>query len=250
MKKLLFVTISLVLISLAACSPSMIENDPAAQDCETNGGQVEIRNENGQSVGYCVFPDGSECSETEYEQGSCDYQSKNNNEEDTSAGLANPASTNCLEQEGTLEIIEDDEGNQYGICTLPNGIRCEEWALFNGMCDPKTGTTITAPADDATQGMAYINNAELILDEGLTVQIMGDLPDSCHRLYIEMSESDDEFDINLNVSSWYRNDPMLACAQALKPFEFNFTIPTEDLTDGTYTVFVNGEEVGAFKFSN
>lgn len=46
--------------------------------------------------------------------------------------LANPASVNCIEKGGTLEILDSAQG-QYGICTI-NGTQCEEWALFRGEC--------------------------------------------------------------------------------------------------------------------
>lgn len=49
------------------------------------------------------------------------------------AGLANPASVNCVQNRGgTLEIRKDPEGNEYGVCHLPDGSECEEWALFRG----------------------------------------------------------------------------------------------------------------------
>ncbi len=49
------------------------------------------------------------------------------------AGLANPASVNCVnDMGGTLEIKKDPEGNEYGVCHLPDGSACEEWALYRG----------------------------------------------------------------------------------------------------------------------
>ncbi|MBX3004684.1 MAG: DUF333 domain-containing protein [Anaerolineales bacterium] len=45
-------------------------------------------------------------------------------------GLANPASQYCIEQGGRLEIRKDADGNEYGVCLLPDGSECEEWALF------------------------------------------------------------------------------------------------------------------------
>lgn len=47
--------------------------------------------------------------------------------------IANPASTFCKEQNGTLEIINEANG-QKGICTLTDGTKCEEWAYFRGEC--------------------------------------------------------------------------------------------------------------------
>lgn len=49
-------------------------------------------------------------------------------------GIANPASTFCIESGGTLELVETPEG-QMGNCTLPNGTVCDEWALFRGECN-------------------------------------------------------------------------------------------------------------------
>lgn len=52
------------------------------------------------------------------------------------AQLANPASSHCIEKDGSLEIVDTDDG-QIGICTLSDGTRCEEWAFYRGEC-PKT----------------------------------------------------------------------------------------------------------------
>ncbi|HPQ97040.1 MAG: DUF333 domain-containing protein [Thiothrix sp.] len=50
-------------------------------------------------------------------------------------GLANPASTNCIRQGGKLRIVSPPDGRgEYGLCTLPNGTVCEEWALMRGEC--------------------------------------------------------------------------------------------------------------------
>jgi putative hemolysin len=51
----------------------------------------------------------------------------------TNTGLANPASTNCIKNGGTLKIVDTNEG-QVGMCTLPNGKVCEEWAYLRGDC--------------------------------------------------------------------------------------------------------------------
>ena len=51
-----------------------------------------------------------------------------------SVKIANPASTNCIDKNGTLEIVDTNQG-QIGMCTLPNGNVCEEWALFRNECN-------------------------------------------------------------------------------------------------------------------
>lgn len=52
-------------------------------------------------------------------------------------GIANPASTFCVEQGGTVEIV-DENGGQVGYCNLPDGTRVEEWEYFRTMT---SGTT-------------------------------------------------------------------------------------------------------------
>ncbi len=55
----------------------------------------------------------------------------------TDVGLANPASVYCVEQGGTVEIVDED-GGQVGYCNLPDGTRVEEWEYFRA----ETGSTI------------------------------------------------------------------------------------------------------------
>jgi putative hemolysin len=49
------------------------------------------------------------------------------------AGLANPASVYCEQQGGRVEIVDGPDG-QHGICMLPDGKVCDEWAFFRGEC--------------------------------------------------------------------------------------------------------------------
>jgi putative hemolysin len=51
-------------------------------------------------------------------------------------GLPNPASVNCTKRGGTLKIETGKDDGQVGICTFPNGKRCEEWALMRNECSP------------------------------------------------------------------------------------------------------------------
>lgn len=54
----------------------------------------------------------------------------------TPVGIANPASVYCVEQGGTVDIV-DEAGGQVGYCNLPDGTRVEEWEYF----EAQTGTT-------------------------------------------------------------------------------------------------------------
>jgi putative hemolysin len=51
-------------------SPIGLPN-PASKFCEDNGYKLEMREEAGGTVGYCLFPDGSECEEWAYYRGEC-----------------------------------------------------------------------------------------------------------------------------------------------------------------------------------
>jgi len=47
-----------------------------------------------------------------------------------SIGMPNPASVNCSNQGGRIDLRKDAAGNVGGICVFPDGRACEEWALF------------------------------------------------------------------------------------------------------------------------
>jgi hypothetical protein len=48
--------------------------------------------------------------------------------------MANPASVYCRQQGNRLEIRTAADGSQSGICVLPHGSICDEWAYFRGEC--------------------------------------------------------------------------------------------------------------------
>jgi putative hemolysin len=52
----------------------------------------------------------------------------------TKPDTPNPASKHCIETGGKLRIITSPDGSAYGLCTLPNGVGCDEWAYFRGEC--------------------------------------------------------------------------------------------------------------------
>ncbi|BDU58890.1 hypothetical protein LMORI2_18720 [Limnohabitans sp. MORI2] len=47
--------------------------------------------------------------------------------------MANPASVHCINAGGKLTIKRTPQG-EVGMCELPSGKVCEEWALFRGEC--------------------------------------------------------------------------------------------------------------------
>jgi putative hemolysin len=80
----LLLLIVVILTLLAACGPQAAPTpapdafdspvglpNPASVYCEEQGYELVIRNEEGGQVGYCVFPDGSECEEWAFYRGEC-----------------------------------------------------------------------------------------------------------------------------------------------------------------------------------
>lgn len=65
----------------------------------------------------------------------------------STAGLANPASTNCIQKGGKLEMRNNKNG-EYGVCIFEDNLQCEEWALLRNEC-PVGGVKITGYNNDA-----------------------------------------------------------------------------------------------------
>jgi putative hemolysin len=52
------------------------------------------------------------------------------------ANMPNPASVYCEQQGNKLEIRTAADGSQSGVCVLPDGSICDEWAYFRAECGP------------------------------------------------------------------------------------------------------------------
>jgi putative hemolysin len=113
--------------------------NPASQFCVGQGYQSEIRDGADGQVGYCLFPDGSECEEWAFYRGECAPTSES---EAAPAQLANPASENCVAVGGTRSIENRVDGGQFGLCLFEDNRQCEEWALLRGDC-PVGGVKVT-----------------------------------------------------------------------------------------------------------
>lgn len=61
------------------------------------------------------------------------YEGECKQDSDKDTEIANPASVYCIENDGELKFRETDEGT-IGVCILPSGEECEEWAYFRGEC--------------------------------------------------------------------------------------------------------------------
>jgi len=57
----------------------------------------------------------------------------------TRTDMPNPASKYCIEKGGIHSIITAEDGSQQGICTLPHGTECDEWAYYRNECPDCSG---------------------------------------------------------------------------------------------------------------
>lgn len=162
------------------------------------------------------------------------------------ADMPNPASTYCEEQGGTLEIREDESGGQIGVCVFDDGSECEEWAFYEGECEPGIGPL--PPEGDADQATdVYVDALKLNIMESFPIQVSatvsGNLADGCVVLDdIEVTRDEDTFTLEFETHS--EGD---VCTQALVPFEETVNLDVEGLLAGTYTV-VAGDVSETFTF--
>lgn len=66
------------------------------------------------------------------------------------AGIANPASENCIKMGGALNIEQRGDLGSIGVCYFEDNRQCEEWALFNGAC-PVGGLKVTGYTTEAAR---------------------------------------------------------------------------------------------------
>ena len=92
----------------------------------------------------------------------------------TQTTLANPASVNCTQKGGQLQIQTRPDGGQYGLCFFEDNRACEEWALFNNEC-PFGGRRTTGFDTIAQKFCAWsggqtfaVENAICIFNDGST----------------------------------------------------------------------------------
>lgn len=101
-----------------------------------------------------------------------------------------------------------------------------------------------AAQSEGERGGVYLDSMEIIQRESYPVQValvlQGSLPTPCHELRTDVAEPDEQGRIVVDVYSLYDPDEM--CIQVLQSFEE--TVELGSYTQGTFTVWVNGEQVG------
>jgi hypothetical protein len=90
-----------------------------------------------------------------------------------------------------------------------------------------------------------VDTTEILIRESAPVQLVlhikGNLPTPCHQLNYQISKADEAG--NIEVELW--SEALLGqdCIQVLEPFEQDIVLGSAE--QGSFTIFVNGEEVGS-----
>ncbi len=97
-----------------------------------------------------------------------------------------------------------------------------------------------------SRGQVMIEESEVLVMESYPLQVMlrlkGTMATPCHHLRAQVEKPDVENRIVVDVYSVY--DPNEICIQVIEEFETN--LPLGSYEDGSYTIRVNGEQVGEF----
>ncbi len=123
---------------------------------------------------------------------------------------------------------------------LLNGEPVGEFRLGgDGQAEPDDGGLVRGPV--------YVDEAELILLESFPVQvelvIRGALPTPCASLEWRAEPPDEQG--RIMVEAFSLQDPSLACIQVLQEMEER--LPIGSYSEGSYSVWLNGELVGEFE---
>jgi putative hemolysin len=85
------------------------------------------------------------------------------------AGLPNPASVNCKQKGGELELRQEASGGVSGICHFADGSECEEWAYFRSECNPGDSLGIITPSASPTSADPSVTPTVEIASDGWKV---------------------------------------------------------------------------------
>jgi len=105
--------------------------NPASVHCVESGGELRIEKlGNGGEIGVCWFEEGRRCEEWALFRGECPVGGRR------VTGYATPGARYCAIRGGRYAITQDEGAKtpERGLCTLPDGSRCDAHALWNGTC--------------------------------------------------------------------------------------------------------------------
>jgi putative hemolysin len=109
-------------------------------------------------------------------------------DDDGEVGIPNPASVYCEEQGGEVVIVVDDEGNESGLCRLPDGTEIDEWEYYRQRettepTEPAVTSTVEVyllvDGDECDETRAVVRSVEgdATIEAALTELLAGPTPD-------------------------------------------------------------------------
>lgn len=126
---------SFLLIVLVSCGGALKNEktariaNPASVHCVESGGSLIIqKREGGGEYGICVFPGGRQCEEWALFRGECPPGGI------SVETLMTPVARFCVITGGQYSEATDGGPGRSGICSFPNGRRCDAQDYYNGKC--------------------------------------------------------------------------------------------------------------------
>lgn len=169
-----------------------------------------------------------------------------------------PDGSGQIRVEAVEEIVEEAECRAGGeafreAIPLGNYTEGRYEVLLNG--DPVgtfdlggSAATEPPPPDDEgrDRGPIFLDEVDLLIKESFPVQVelmlQGALPTPCATLQWVVEPADEQG--RIDVLAYSLQDPGVDCIQVLEPLEQ--VIPLGSYSQGTYTVWLNGTQVGEF----
>ena len=119
------VLLAICLLMFLSCSRATGQTDvgipnPAADFCEELGYKWELKAKGDESVGTCVFPDGTDCEAWEFYRGECGAKF-----------------SKCAKEGYTLKTVQEDMDGwtaKYAVCVFDDKSECLETEYKAGMC--------------------------------------------------------------------------------------------------------------------
>lgn len=105
--------------------------NPASGYCSQSGGDLRIETlGNRGQIGVCWFEDERRCEEWALFRGACPVGGLH------VTGYLTPGARYCVIRGGHYEITRSESAGapEQGLCTLPDGTRCDAGTLWNGGC--------------------------------------------------------------------------------------------------------------------
>ncbi|MDT8406052.1 MAG: hypothetical protein RQ715_02270 [Methylococcales bacterium] len=146
--------------------------------------------------------------------------------------------------DGLLTVPRIDTPEQAGLfqdARLQFDPQTGQWRLLSFKTRPQKSFRVFSP-----------ENVELIVTETRPIQVFlrvrDDLSNGCQRLgQINQRLIDNRFEVVISYSSITQANPeVIACTQALVPFETVIALPVFGLPAGSYDYSVNGQPIGRF----